>query len=92
MRHSEKQIRSGSGLFGTTKIRTYDTDTLEQVAVLSLRDPAIHFALSNEGDHLYTVSSERQSFAIYVTAAGREIATIGDLGGTPARIIVPPGS
>ena len=78
---------SGWGQIDT--ISVYDTRTWDQVGDIAVRDPVIHFALSAAGDHLYAVSPEAQSLAVYDTTSFEQIAMIDGLGGTPARIIVP---
>ena len=70
-------------------IAVFDTATWNRKAAIPLRDPAMHFALSADGDQLYLVSIDAQSFTIYDASTFEELAILADLGGTPARIVVP---
>lgn len=72
-----------------TEIWVYDTETWEPLTKIQMRDPVMHFTFSAEGDHLYAVSPGGQSLTIYDANTYREIATLGDLGGTPAKVVVP---
>jgi hypothetical protein len=73
------------------EVWVYDTTTWERVATIQLQDPAMHFALSGAGDQLYAVSPVGQSLMIYDTRTYHEIAVLSDLGGSPARVVVPGG-
>ncbi|MCH8089067.1 MAG: hypothetical protein IH955_03530 [Chloroflexi bacterium] len=74
------------------EIWVYDTTNWERVARMETRDPVMHFALSVDGDQLYAVSPQGQSLTIYDTDTYSEIAVLTDLGGTPARLLLPPAS
>jgi hypothetical protein len=43
----------------------------------------------DQGDRLYAVSPFARSLVIYDTATYQEVTVMTDLGGTPARIVVP---
>ena len=74
----------------TDAIAVYDAATWEKIATIKLRDTLTHFALSVEGDQLYAVSPFARSLAIYDTTTAQEVALLSDLGGAPARVVVPP--
>jgi hypothetical protein len=71
------------------EIWVYDTETREPLTRMQMRDPVMHFAFSAAGDHLYAVSPVGHSFTIYNADSYQEIATFDDLGGSPARVVVP---
>ena len=70
-------------------IAVYDTATWANIATIKLGDTMWHFALSAEGDQLYAVSPAAHDLRIYDTTTFQEVATLPNLGGTPARIVVP---
>ena len=74
----------------TDAIAIYDAATWENIATIKLRDSVTHFALSAEGDLLYAVSPFDRSLAIYDTTTYQEVVVLSDLGGAPARVVVPP--
>ena len=72
------------------EIRVYDPATWEQLSVIEVDDPVMHFALSADGGQLYTVSPDARSLMIYDTGTYEQVAVLSDLGGSPARVVVPP--
>ena len=72
-----------------TEIWVYDTDTWEPLTRIQMQDPVMHFAFSAAGDQLYAVSTVGRSFTIYDANTYAEIAVLSDLGGSPARVVVP---
>ena len=71
------------------EVWAYDTTTWERTATIQMRDPATHLAFSAAGDQLYAVSPAGQSLMIYDANTYQEMAVLSDLGGSPARVVVP---
>ena len=78
------------GLGQVDEIWVYDLATWEQLAVIQVADPVMHFALSADGGQLYAVSPGARSLIIYDTSTYQQVAVLSDLGGSPARVLVPP--
>jgi DNA-binding beta-propeller fold protein YncE len=78
-----------SGFDTINEVRVYDAATLEELAKIDLGGSAIDLAISSEGDHLYVLSAVSQTLAVYDATTMAPLGTVGDLGGTPARILVP---
>ena len=78
------------GLGQIDEIRVYDPATWEQLAVIEVGDPVMHFALSADSGQLYAVSPDARSLMIYDTSTYEQVAVLSDLGGSPARVVVPP--
>ena len=80
-----------SGFDTISKVRTFDTTSLEYLAKVDLDGSAIDLAISSEGDQLYVLSAASQTLAVYDTTSLAHLGNVENLGGTPARILVPPG-
>ena len=80
-----------SGFDTFSEVRTFDTATLEYLAKVDLDGSAIDLAISSEGDQLYVLSAASQTLAVYETNSLAHLGAVENLGGTPARILVPPG-
>ncbi len=62
------------------------------LATIEVSDPVMHFALSADGDQLYAVSPDASSLMIYDTETYEEVVVLSGLGGSPAKVLVPPRS
>lgn len=80
-----------SGFDTISEVRVFDATTLKEVSALDLGGSAIDLAISNKGDHLYVLSAVSQTLAVYDATSLALLGTVQDLGGTPARILVPRG-
>ena len=80
-----------SGFDTISKVRTFDTTSLEYLAKVDLDGSAIDLAISSEGDQIYVLSAASQTLAVYDTTSLAHLGTVENLSGTPARIFVPPG-
>lgn len=78
----------GSGT--VDEIDAFDTHTWLRIGALKPTDPAWQFALSNDGNQLYSVNPFKKSLSIFDTATFREIGVMHDLGETPAQVVVSP--
>ena len=70
-------------------VAVYDTANWKPIARFNFASPNYHFALSASGDHLYAISPDTRSLAIYDTESFQQIARMNDLGGMPSLILVP---
>ena len=76
--------------FVVSEIRVYDTDSWKLMGIIDPDDPAMHFAMSENGQRLYTVSPFERSIAIYSTSNLKLTAFRTGVGATPARVVAPP--
>ena len=76
--------------FVVNEIRVDDTIFWHVLAVIEPDDPPMHFAISENGQRLYTVSPFENSIAIYDTTDLQLTADRTGVGATPARIVIPP--
>ncbi len=71
------------------EIWVFDAETGRQMANIDLAHDVTHFTLSAEGDRLYAVSPSARSLMVYDARTYEELAVLSDLGGSPARVVVP---
>ncbi len=76
--------------FVVSEIRVNDTTSWKLEGTIEPDDPPMHFAISENGHRLYAVSPFEQSIAIYNTSDLELTAFRTGVGGTPARIVIPP--
>jgi hypothetical protein len=76
--------------FVVSEIRVYDTFSWALLGIIELDDPAMHFAISNDGERLYAVSPFEKSIAIFDTNDLELIGFRTGVGNSPSRVVVPP--